>query len=136
MAKGIIAQVAVAIVTTAISYAIRPKPKPPNAPSQQYETAQGVLVNKSSNNENIPVVYGQRQLGIQKVFVENGSVSKFPVRADNFYVLRETKMTSLLFEFGFFDNEDDANLLMDKSFVFDVAYSLLNSLDNNKKMLK
>jgi N-acetylmuramoyl-L-alanine amidase len=73
---------------------------------------------------------------IQKVFVENGSVSKFPVRADNFYVLRETKMTSLLFEFGFFDNEDDANLLMDKSFVFDVAYSLLNSLDNNKKMLK
>ena len=71
MAKGIIAQVAVAIVTTAISYAIRPKPKPPNAPSQQYETAQGVLVNKSSNNENIPVVYGQRQLGIQKVFVES-----------------------------------------------------------------
>ena len=71
MAKGIIAQIAVAIVTTAISYAIRPKPKPPNAPSQQYETAQGVLVNKSSNNENIPVVYGQRQLGIQKVFVES-----------------------------------------------------------------
>jgi len=71
MAKGILAQVAVAIVTTAISYAIRPKPKPPNAPSQQYETAQGVLVNKSSNNENIPVVYGQRQLGIQKVFVES-----------------------------------------------------------------
>jgi hypothetical protein len=71
MAKGIIAQIAVAVVTTAISYAIRPKPKPPNAPSQQYETAQGVLVNKSSNNENIPVVYGQRQLGIQKVFVES-----------------------------------------------------------------
>jgi len=71
MAKGIIAQVAVAVVTTAISYAIRPKPKPPNAPTQQYESAQGILVNKSSNNENIPVVYGQRQLGIQKVFVES-----------------------------------------------------------------
>ena len=71
MAKGIIAQVAVAIVTTAISYAIRPKPKPPNIPTQQYESAQGILVNKSSNNENIPLVYGQRQLGIQKVFVES-----------------------------------------------------------------
>ena len=71
MSKGILAQVAVAVVTTAISYAIRPKPKPPNMPTQQYESAQGVLVNKSSNNENIPLVYGQRQLGIQKVFVES-----------------------------------------------------------------
>ena len=75
MSKGILAQVAVAVVTTAISYAIRPKPKPPNAPSQQYESAQGVLVNKSSNNENIPLVYGQRQLGIQKVFVESSGTN-------------------------------------------------------------
>jgi len=75
MAKGIIAQVAVAVVTTAISYAIRPKPKLPNVPSQQYESAQGVLVNKSSNNENIPLVYGQRQLGIQKVFVESSGTN-------------------------------------------------------------
>jgi hypothetical protein len=75
MAKGILAQVAVAVVTTAISYAIRPKPKPPNLPSQQYETAQGVLVNKSSNNENIPVVYGRRQVGIQKVFVESSGTN-------------------------------------------------------------
>jgi hypothetical protein len=75
MSKGILAQVAVAVVTTAISYAIRPKPKPPNLPSQQYETAQGVLVNKSSNNENIPVVYGRRQVGIQKVFVESSGTN-------------------------------------------------------------
>jgi hypothetical protein len=75
MSKGILAQVAVAVVTTAISYAIRPKPKPPNAPSQQYESAQGILVNKSSNNENIPLVYGQRQLGIQKVFVESSGTN-------------------------------------------------------------
>ena len=75
MSKGILAQVAVAVVTTAISYAIRPKPKPPNAPSQQYESAQGVLVNKSSNNENIPLVYGRRQLGIQKVFVESSGTN-------------------------------------------------------------
>ena len=75
MAKGILAQVAVAVVTTAISYAIRPKPKPPNLPSQQYESAQGVLVNKSSNNENIPVVYGRRQVGIQKVFVESSGTN-------------------------------------------------------------
>ena len=75
MSKGILAQVAVAVVTTAISYAIRPKPKAPNMPSQQYESAQGILINKSSNNENIPLVYGQRQLGIQKVFVESSGTN-------------------------------------------------------------
>ena len=57
------------VVTTAISWVIAPKPKKPNIPEQQQ--AQGILVNKASNNTAIPVVYGQRQIGIARVFVES-----------------------------------------------------------------
>jgi len=57
------------VVTTAISWVIAPKPKKPNIPEQQQ--AQGILVNKASNNTAIPVIYGKRQVGIARVFVES-----------------------------------------------------------------
>ena len=57
------------VVTTAISWVIAPKPKKPNIPEQQQ--AQGILVNKASNNTAIPVIYGRRQIGISRVFVES-----------------------------------------------------------------
>ena len=57
------------VVTTAISWVIAPKPKKPNIPEQQQ--AQGILVNKASNNTAIPVIYGKRQIGISRVFVES-----------------------------------------------------------------
>jgi hypothetical protein len=57
------------VVTTAISWVL--KPEPPKRNVQQQETAQGILVNKASNNTAIPVVYGQRQIGISRVFVES-----------------------------------------------------------------
>jgi hypothetical protein len=57
------------VVTTAISWVL--KPEPPKRNVQQQETAQGILVNKASNNTAIPVVYGQRQVGISRVFVES-----------------------------------------------------------------
>jgi len=57
------------VVTTAISWVIAPKPKKPNVPEQQQ--AQGILVNKASNNTAIPVIYGKRQVGIARVFVES-----------------------------------------------------------------
>ena len=66
-----VAAVVTLVVTTALSWVLKPKPKQPNIPSQQYESAQGILVNKASNNESISVVYGKRQVGIQKVFVES-----------------------------------------------------------------
>jgi len=77
--KGVVTQAVVtAVVSSAIGWVIRPKPKIPNIPQQQFESAQGILVNKASNNESIPVVYGERQLGIQKVFVESsGSNNEF-----------------------------------------------------------
>jgi hypothetical protein len=55
------------VATTAISWVL--KPKPPKQPSQP-EAIQGILVNKSSNNAQIPVVYGRRQVGITRVFLE------------------------------------------------------------------
>ena len=57
------------VVTTAISWVVAPKPKKPNVPEQQQ--AQGILVNKASNNTAISVVYGKRQVGISRVFVES-----------------------------------------------------------------
>ena len=57
------------VVTTAISWVL--KPDPPKRNVQQQETAQGILVNKASNNSAIPVVYGKRQVGIARVFVES-----------------------------------------------------------------
>jgi hypothetical protein len=57
------------IITTAISYLIAPKPKAPRFSSQ--DEAKGTLVNKDSNNNPIPVVYGKRQVGLTRVFVES-----------------------------------------------------------------
>ena len=57
------------VVTTAISWVL--KPDPPKRNVQGQETAQGILVNKASNNTAIPVVYGRRQVGIARVFVES-----------------------------------------------------------------
>jgi len=57
------------VVTTAISWVL--KPDPPKRNVQGQETAQGILVNKASNNSSIPVVYGRRQVGIARVFVES-----------------------------------------------------------------
>ena len=57
------------IVVSAISYLIAPKPKAPRFSSQ--DEAKGTLVNKDSNNNPIPVVYGKRQVGLTRVFVES-----------------------------------------------------------------
>jgi hypothetical protein len=65
------------VVTTAISWVL--KPEPPKRNVQGQETAQGILVNKASNNTAIPVVYGRRQVGIARVFVESSG-------ADNTYL--------------------------------------------------
>jgi hypothetical protein len=45
------------------------RPTPPNRSVNP--TAQGVLLNKDSNDEQIPVIYGRRQVGISRVFVES-----------------------------------------------------------------
>jgi hypothetical protein len=57
------------IIVTAISYVLAPKPKAPRQSS--FDEVKGTLVNKDSNNNPIPVVYGKRQVGIIRTFVES-----------------------------------------------------------------
>ena len=70
MAKGVLASAIIQfVITTAISYLISPKPKAPRQSSQ--DEAKGTLVNKDSNNNPIPVVYGKRQVGLIRTYVES-----------------------------------------------------------------
>jgi hypothetical protein len=69
MGEAIVTAIITTIITTAISYLIAPKPKAPRFNSQ--DEAKGTLVNKDSNNNPIPVVYGKRQVGLTRVFVES-----------------------------------------------------------------
>ena len=57
------------IISSALSWLQPSKPK--SGFNSNFESAQGVLVNKDSNDANIPVVYGTRQVGITRVFVES-----------------------------------------------------------------
>jgi hypothetical protein len=57
------------VITTAISYIISPKPKAPRFNSQ--DEVKGVTLSKDSNNNPIPIVYGKRQVGLTRVFVES-----------------------------------------------------------------
>jgi hypothetical protein len=56
------------IVSKFISWLI-PMPQVPDF-GTDVESEKGVLVNKSSNNAQIPIVYGRRQVGITRVFLE------------------------------------------------------------------
>jgi len=64
---GGVVKAVTSIVSKFISWLI-PMPKIPDFDTPQEE--KGVLINKSSNNAQIPVVYGRRQIGITRVFLE------------------------------------------------------------------
>lgn len=66
---GGIVESIVNVVSSFISWLI-PVPEVPEFDTPDSENAQGVLVNKESNNAQIPVVYGQRKLGVTRVYVE------------------------------------------------------------------
>jgi hypothetical protein len=64
------------IVSKFISWLI-PMPEMPDF-GTDVESEKGVLVNKSSNNAQIPIVYGRRQVGITRVFLEtSGSENSY-----------------------------------------------------------
>ena len=74
---GGIVEAVVNIVTSFISWLI-PIPEVPEFDTPDSENAQGVLLNKESNNAQIPVVYGQRKLGVTRVYVEtSGSDNQY-----------------------------------------------------------
>lgn len=66
---GGIVDAIVNVVSSFISWLI-PVPEVPEFDTPQTENAQGILLNKESNNAQIPVVYGQRKLGVTRVYVE------------------------------------------------------------------
>ena len=66
---GGIVESIVNVVSSFISWLI-PIPEVPEFDTPDSENAQGVLLNKESNNAQIPVVYGQRKLGVTRVYVE------------------------------------------------------------------
>jgi N-acetylmuramoyl-L-alanine amidase len=70
---------------------------------------------------------------INDLFVRNGSVSVNPLRegwmdankTQIYHVLSATNMPALLFEFGFFDNLQDAEMIFDKEFQNELAATIL-----------
>ena len=72
VAKGVVGAVS-GVVNKAVSWLI-PTPSIPDIGSfgdpSNLESARGILINKSSNNASIPVIYGQRQIGITRVYLQ------------------------------------------------------------------
>ena len=65
---GGVVEAVVNVVTSFIGWLI-PTPDIPDFETPEEE--KGVLINKSSNNAQIPIVYGRRQVGITRVFLES-----------------------------------------------------------------
>ena len=57
------------VIATAVSYVLAPKPKAPRQSAS--DEIKGILVNKDANNNPIPIVYGKRQVGLTRVYVES-----------------------------------------------------------------
>ena len=58
------------IITKALSW-LSPKPQVPDFGDSEFDTYEkGVLINKQSNDANIPVIYGTRLVGGTRVFME------------------------------------------------------------------
>ena len=72
MVKGaIVSAIIQFVIVTAISYLLAPKPKAPTRRGSPEDEIRGVTVSKDSNNNSIPIVYGKRQVGLTRVFVES-----------------------------------------------------------------
>jgi hypothetical protein len=69
MPEALVTAIIVTIITTAISYLIAPKPKAPRFSAS--DEIKGILVNKDANNNPIPTVYGKRQVGLIRTYVES-----------------------------------------------------------------
>ena len=69
MPEAVVTAIIVTIITTAISYLIAPKPKAPRFSAS--DEIKGILVNKDANNNPIPTVYGKRQVGLIRTYVES-----------------------------------------------------------------
>jgi hypothetical protein len=72
---GAVVDAVVNVVTSFIGWLI-PIPDIPDFDTPEEE--RGVLINKQSNNAQIPIIYGRRQVGITRVFIESsGTDNKY-----------------------------------------------------------
>jgi hypothetical protein len=71
MPPAIVSAIVQFVIVTAISYLLAPKPKAPPSRGSPEDEIRGVTVSKDSNNNSIPIVYGKRQVGLTRVFVES-----------------------------------------------------------------
>ena len=104
--------------TLFLSWALRPKvPDIPDFATNEFdEFEKGILLNKQSNDSNIPVVYGERLLGGTRVFVEtSGTDNEFLYVA---LVLSEGEINSI-----------EEILIDDKPVTFASGFTDGNSVD-------
>ena len=71
MPPAVVSAIIQFVIVTAISYILAPKPKSPTRRGSPEDEIRGVTVSKDSNNNSIPIVYGKRQVGLTRVFVES-----------------------------------------------------------------
>ena len=71
MPPAVVSAIIQFVIVTAISYILAPKPKAPTRRGSPEDEIRGVTVSKDSNNNSIPIVYGKRQVGLTRVFVES-----------------------------------------------------------------
>jgi hypothetical protein len=68
------------VITVAIAWLMRPKvPEQPDFGTNDFDNYEkGILLNKQSNDANIPVIYGERMIGGTRVFLEtSGTDNEF-----------------------------------------------------------
>lgn len=74
----ILKAVAVNFVANKVISWVAPKPETPTFSDElSNQQAQGILINKQSNNAHLPVVYGTRLLGGTRVFLETGTSNEY-----------------------------------------------------------
>lgn len=67
---------------------------------------------------------------VQVELIKSTGLKNRGVKAENFHVLRETNMPSILVEAGFMDNLEEAKLMLDVEYQNKVAKSILNGINS------
>ncbi len=67
---------------------------------------------------------------VQKELIESTGLRNRGVKSANFYVLKNTKMPSILIEAGFMDNLAEASLMLDVNYQMKVAKAILNGVNS------
>ncbi|MEK6824759.1 MAG: N-acetylmuramoyl-L-alanine amidase [Nanoarchaeota archaeon] len=95
------------------------------------ENSRGVIVfyyPKSERGESAAISVREGLVKILDEGVEDFDCSLGGIRGEEFYVLKRTKMPSILIEAGFLTNDNDRNYLIDNK--WDIARGIADGIDN------